>query len=98
MKNCNIERVTQLYFLTAREMAIDDLDVAQTVTGLPPDFLALLRDMDLESIAKMVEKPIAIPFQPRIPPHLLLRLFKFPAEINDAVVLTGVNTDDNASY
>ena len=91
--NRNLQRLSQLYLYTAREIAQDDMKTAQTVTGLPADLLSWLRDADLNAIANATEAVPVLSFQPRLPHHLLSRLLKSPAEVNDAAVMIGVKTD-----
>ncbi|MCG7871063.1 MAG: hypothetical protein JAZ11_03045 [Candidatus Thiodiazotropha lotti] len=95
--NKNLQLLSRWYFIVARELANDDIQAAQTFTGLPRHFLTALCDADLDDIEKLNNSVSILPFKPRLPSHLLTRLLKSPKEVSDAAVILGVKSNAGPS-
>lgn len=85
----NVQLLSKFWLQAAREAALEDISIAQVQFGLPQQFLEHLRDLPLDRLHQITETMSVLPFSPRLPHNLLMRLLREPGEANLATVIQG---------
>ncbi|OGT89276.1 MAG: hypothetical protein A2286_01990 [Gammaproteobacteria bacterium RIFOXYA12_FULL_61_12] len=88
-KNNTVQILSRLFLLGAREAAAEDIEAAQIQFGVPVQFLERLLATPLDRVCQIVDSITVLPFQPRLPRALLMRMLDEPQEVNNAAVILG---------
>lgn len=83
--------LTKWYFITAKTYAREDIGLAQTVTGLPRQFLETIAEAPLEKIEEISANIRVLPFTPRLSSPLLMKLLENPSDVADAAIIHGLD-------
>lgn len=86
----NIQLLSRLWLQAVRDAALEDIHTAQIQFGLPLPFLEGLINLPIDRLLEISDSLTTLPFQPRLPQSLLMRLLNAPAEANLATVIQGV--------